>query len=352
MRKIIHVDMDAFYASVEELEHPEYKNKPLAVGSEGSRSVVATCNYVARKYGVKSAMSSIKAKRLCRNLIFVPPQFSLYKQYSQKIRNIFYRYTDLVEPLSLDEAFLDVTKNKKGYTSATFIAQEIQHVIKKETGLTASAGVSMNKFLAKVASDYQKPDGLTIIPPYKAEKFIESLPVEKFFGVGKVTQRKMKNLHIETGLDLKNCSLDFLNQHFGKNGTWYYHISRNIDNREISSHRERKSIGAERTFYNDLIAHDEMESKINKLSEEVFKRSLKNKKFGRTLTLKIKFNDFTQISRSITLEAKFSSLSDIQKSALNLLQKVTEDKPIRLLGVSVSGFENQEAQKQQLTLTF
>ncbi|MBN1252339.1 MAG: DNA polymerase IV [Bacteroidales bacterium] len=339
MRKIIHIDMDAFFASVEQRDNPEYKGKPIAVGGLSSRGVVAAASYEARKYGVYSAMPSKTAKKKCPFIIFVRPRFDVYKQVSKQIMEIFLEYTDLVEPLSLDEAFLDVTTHKKGKPSATLIAKEIKERIKNETGLTASAGVSTNKFLAKIASDYKKPDGLFLIKPEEAEKFVEELPIEKFFGVGKVTAQKMHKLNITLGKDLKKLSEYELIKKFGKQGAYFYNICRAIDNREVKPDRLRKSVGAENTFETDISNINEIESELINIAETLFKRIEKVKLYGKTITIKIKFSDFKIITRSKTVGFEINSFESLKNSSLDLLRNENlENTAIRLIGISVSNF--------------
>ncbi len=341
MRKIIHIDMDAFYASVEQRDRPELRGKPIAVGGgpEGRGGVVATCSYEARKFGVRSAMTSKKALQLCPSIIFVFPRFEVYKAVSQKIREIFHRYTDLIEPLSLDEAYLDVTEDKQGIGSAIDIAKQIKASIKEELHLTASAGISINKFVAKIASDMKKPDGLTFIGPSKITSFIEKLPVEKFFGVGKVTAEKMKKLGLFTGADLKRLTESEMVAHFGKPGKFYYQIVRGIDNRPVHPNRELKSVGAEDTFAHDLTTLDEMELELEKLATQVHKRLKRNNLQGRTVTLKIKYHDFKQITRSVSYAEPVSHWELIMSSAKKLLVATNPvQKRIRLLGISISNF--------------
>lgn len=340
-RKIIHIDMDAFYASVEQRDFPEYRGKPIVVGGkpEGRGGVVATASYEARKFGVRSAMPSKKALQLCPDAIFVYPRFAAYKAASQKIREIFHRYTDLIEPLSLDEAFLDVTENKKGITSAIEIAKQIKNAIKEELNLTASAGVSCSKFVSKIASDMNKPDGLTFISPEKIEEFMEKLPVEKFFGVGKVTADKMKGMGIHKGADLKKMTEEELIRSFGKPGRFYYKIVRGIDNREVQPHRESKSSGTEDTFTEDLTSIEEMNSELDKIAEIVVKRLQKYDLKGRTITLKIKYHNFQQITRNHSFNYLLNDFETIATTAKELLAKTdVENKKIRLLGISLSNF--------------
>ena len=340
-RKIIHIDMDAFYASVEQRDNPDYQGKPIAVGGSphGRGGVVATASYEARKFGVRSAMPSKKAVQLCPEVIFVRPRFAVYKEVSQKIREIFGRYTDLIEPLSLDEAYLDVTQDKQNIGSAIEIAKLIKQAIKDELQLTASAGVSINKFVAKIASDMNKPDGLTFIGPSNIESFMEKLAVEKFFGVGKVTAEKMKKMGLFTGADLKKLPEDEMIGHFGKAGRFYYQIARGIDDREVQPNRETKSVGAEDTFAYDLTEIDEMYAELDKLSQTVCNRLQHYQLKGRTITLKIKYNDFKQITRNYSVTKPVSDLQVISQAAKKLLLATEpEGKKIRLLGVTLSNF--------------
>ncbi|MCP4157791.1 MAG: DNA polymerase IV [bacterium] len=347
-RKIIHVDMDAFYASVEQRDNPQLKGKPVIVGGDPTkRGVVCTCSYEARKFGVRSAMAASTAYRLCPNGIFVRPRFDVYKQASNQIREIFHRYTDLVEPLSLDEAFLDVTENKKNIPYATDIAREILKAIQDETQLTASAGVSFNKFIAKVASDFNKPNGLTVITPRMAEVFIERLPIGKFFGVGKVTEKKMHAMGIKTGADLKKLKKEELTQRFGKAGSYYYNIVHGIDNRPVNPHRTRKSIGKETTLSIDIDDKEQMLEILEKLADGIEKIMKKTKTKGRTITLKVKYFDFKSITRSISLETPCNDASEIMKCMPDLLEKTEAgEKKIRLLGISVSNFESNDTEKK------
>lgn len=341
LRKIIHIDMDAFYASVEQRDNPEYRGKAIVVGGspEGRGGVVATASYEARKFGIRSAMPSKRALQLCPDVIFVRPRFDAYKESSRKIREIFSRYTDLIEPLSLDEAFLDVTVDKLQIGSAIEIAKQIKQSIKDELHLTASAGVSINKFVAKIASDLNKPDGLTFIGPSGIEAFMEQLPVEKFFGVGRVTADKMKRMGLHTGADLKKLTEADLRQHFGKVGGFYYKIVRGIDNREVQPHRETKSMGAEDTFAYDLTTVEEMNAELEKIALTVHNRLLKYELKGRTITLKIKYSDFKQITRNQSFSQPVNALDVILHTAQQLLLSTyPEDKKIRLLGISLSNF--------------
>ncbi len=344
MRKIIHIDMDAFYASVDQRDFPELRGKPLAVGgSPDGRGVVATASYEARKYGVKSAMSSRNALQLCPDLIFTYPRFEVYKEVSNHIRSIFRRYTDLIEPLSLDEAYLDVTDDKLGIGSAIEIAKEIKQAIQDELNLTASAGVSVNKFVAKIASDINKPNGLTFIGPSKIVSFLEQLPIHKFFGVGKVTAKKMNQMGIFTGKDLKRFSELEMVQHFGKSGRVFYRIVRGEDDRPVKPNRISKSIGVEDTFESDLHEYEDMVFEIKRIAEKLYKRLDKAEKFGKTVTVKIKFADFTQITRSKTTVFSLDSQALIESHALGLLDKVDmQDQRVRLLGVTISNFHDQD----------
>jgi DNA polymerase-4 len=353
-RKIIHVDMDAFYASVEQRDFPEYRDKPVVVGGSSDRGVVAAASYEARKFGIRSAMSSKIAREKCPGLIFIKPRFEVYKEVSGQIQSIFREYTDLVEPLSLDEAFLDVTMNKRNMPSATLIAKEIKKRILEETSLTASAGISVNKFLAKIASDERKPNGLFVILPGEVENFIACLPVKSFFGVGKVTARKMKNLGITTGFDLRQWPESELIRHFGKVGKFYYNISRGIDNRPVQPFRERKSLGSETTFEKDLTTRFQLVAELYLIEKEVYRRLDKQKFYGKTLTLKIKFNDFHQITRGKTIDRPITDFNTLHVNAKELLnQAPIDNRPVRLLGLSVSNtFEELNLDAVQLTLDF
>ena len=346
-RKIIHIDMDAFYASVEQRDFPELRGKAIAVGGSRDRGVVCTASYEARKFGVRSAMSSKKARQLCPDLIFTPVRFSAYREASAQIREIFLSYTDLVEPLSLDEAYLDVTENKKGMISATEIANQIRQDIFDKTQLTASAGISFNKFLAKTASDIQKPNGYTVIIPKHAQRFLDGLAIEKFHGIGKVTAQKMHHYGIKNGQHLRNQSQEFLAQNFGKSGLFYYNIVRGNDLRKVNPTRIRKSISAENTFSNDVSLLSEIELQINNVTEMLFERIEKANLLGLTITLKIKYNDFTIASKGITNSDPLKSCADYKKLALNLYQSLSEtQKPIRLIGLKLSNFVSDSDQKQ------
>jgi DNA polymerase-4 len=335
-RKIIHIDMDAFYASVEQRDDPELRDKPVAVGGSRERGVVAAASYEARRFGVRSAMPSVIAKRRCPELIFVRPRFDVYRSVSHQIRAILAEYTPLVEPLSLDEAYLDVTENK-AMTSATAIAEEIRARIRAETGLTASAGVSYNKFLAKMASDERKPDGLFVITPRMGPAYVEGLPVVKFHGIGPATSDKMERLGIRNGADLKSQTLPFLRQHFGKAGPYYYALARGIDERPVCPDRIRKSIGAETTFGADLFTLDEARAALEPLIGKVWSYCGESSMHGRTVTLKVKYADFQQVTRSRTVEAPVASRAAIEAIVSGLLEPhFPVSKGIRLLGVTLS----------------
>lgn len=348
IRKIIHIDMDAFYASVAQMDNPELKGKPIAVGGGGSRGVISAASYEARQFGVKSAMSGSLARKLCPELIFVRTDFERYSEISKKVRRIFFDYTDLVEPLSLDEAYLDVTENKKGNPSASLIAQEIRQRIFNEVGLTASAGISINKFIAKVASDYNKPNGQKTVNPEEVLQFLEDLDIRKFYGIGKVTAEKMYQKGIFTGKDLKRKSLDYLDEHFGKSGRSYYHIVRGIHNSEVKPNRIRKSLAAERTFSENLSSEVFMLEKLEHIAEEVAKRLSKSKIAGKTITLKIKYSDFTMQTRSRTLAYYISDKSLILETAKTLLYQEKMSNSVRLLGISLSNLNTERSKKSTL----
>ncbi|MEN0006473.1 MAG: DNA polymerase IV [Bacteroidota bacterium] len=341
-KKIIHIDMDAFYASVEQRDDAALQGKPVAVGGSSRRGVVASASYEARAFGVRSAMPSITAQRLCPGLIFVRSRFDVYRKVSRQIRAIFEEYTDLVEPLSLDEAYLDVTVVKKGPASATLIAEEIRQRIFEETQLTASAGVSFNKFLAKVASDINKPNGIKVISPEEADAFLEALPIEKFHGIGKVTAEKMRRLGIYKGKQLKEWSEIDLVKRFGKVGRHYYRIVRADDRREVNPNRIRKSIGAERTYSEDLVDVVAMKEKLSYLSGVVFQYMKKANNFGRTVTVKIKSADFKVITRSKTFASEVRDLEVLEKTTHSLLTgNLEEIDKVRLLGVAISNLEQE-----------
>lgn len=351
LRKIIHIDMDAFYASVEQLDHPKLKGKPLAVGGGETRGVVSAASYEARKFGVKSAMSGVLARRLCPELLFVRPRFERYHEISKKVRAIFYDYTDLVEPLSLDEAYLDVTENKKGNPSASLLAQEIRQRIFNEVGLTASAGISINKFIAKVASDYNKPNGQKTVTPEEVLAFLEALDIRKFYGIGKVTAEKMYQKGVFTGLDLKSKSLAFLEQNFGKSGRYYYYVVRGIHNSEVKPNRIRKSLAAERTFNENLSSEIFMLEKLEHIAEEVSKRLKNSNVAGKTVTLKIKYSDFTLHTRSKTLPYFISNKDILLETAKDLLYQEKLDNSVRLLGLSLSNLNTEKKTKKEAPKT-
>jgi DNA polymerase IV len=346
-RKIVHIDMDAFYASVEQRDNPELRGKPVAVGGSRERGVVAAASYEAREFGVHSAMPSVTAKRRCPELIFVRPRFDAYKAVSAQIREIFAEYTPLIEPLSLDEAYLDVTENLKGIGSATRIAEEIRARIRAETELTASAGVSYNKFLAKLASDHRKPDGLFVITPEMGPVFVESLPVRKFHGVGPATARKMTQLGITTGLDLRARSLAFLQQHFGKAGGYYFWAARGVDERPVRADRTRKSVGAENTFAADLFAYDAARDALQEIIDKVWGYCERSGIRGRTVTLKVKFANFRQITRSRTGQTQITTRSELEELGNALLEPVFPvTRGVRLLGVSLSSLAAAESERE------
>ncbi|MBV6645994.1 MAG: DNA polymerase IV [Cyclobacteriaceae bacterium] len=345
--------MDAFYASVEQRDNPTLRGKPVAVGGNAARGVVAAASYEARKFGVRSAMPSITAAKRCPDLVFVRPDFEKYKAVSNQIRSIFLEYTDLVEPLSLDEAYLDVTKARKGPQSATLIAHAIKDAIKKTTELTASAGISYNKFLAKIASDMDKPDGLFVILPEEADEFVAKLPIKKFFGIGAVTAEKMKHAGIFTGADLRKHSLEDLTLRYGKSGTYYYNIARGVDDRSVKPDRERKSISVENTFDTDLTTMSEVKTALLKLTQELFRRYEKYPDRGKTMTVKIKYADFRQITRSKTKSQDIVTIDQLQKLIEEVLsEQLVVEIGIRLLGVGISNFEKPEVTPAQLTIEF
>lgn len=334
--------MDAFYASVEQLDFPELRGKALAVGGSEERGVIAAASYEARKFGVRSAMSGVMAKKNCPHLIFVKPRFERYKEISRIIRSVFYEYTDLVEPLALDEAFLDVTENKIGCPSATLIAHEIRMKIFERTGLTASAGISVNKFLAKIASDYNKPNGQKTIEPHEIVEFLERLEIKKFFGIGKKTADRMYHLGIFTGLDLKGKTADFLTEHFGKSGKIYYDVVRGISNSPVRPNRTIKSVGTERTFDENLSSEVYIETRIDVLVEELSLRLKKQNLAGKTITLKIKYSDFVQQTRSTTVSYFVSDKEIIFDLAKALLYQEKLKDSVRLIGVSLSNLNTDE----------
>lgn len=346
IRKIIHVDMDAFYASVEQLDNPDLIGKPIAVGGSSKRGVVSAASYEARKFGVRSAMSGVIARRNCPELIFVKPRFERYGEISKKIRAIFYQYTDLVEPLSLDEAYLDVTQNKKGNPSATLIAREIREQIKTETGLNASAGISINKFIAKVASDINKPNGQKTVPPEEVIEFLEQLDIRKFYGVGKVTATKMYEMGIFTGLDLKHKSKDFLTQYFGKSGSYYYQVVRGIHQSEVKPDRTRKSLAAERTFSDNITSEVYMLERLEGIAEEIARRLKRSKIAGKTVTLKIKYSNFNTQTRSKTQQYYLADAPLILEVVKELLFQEKVKESVRLLGISISNLNNEKPSEE------
>jgi DNA polymerase-4 len=344
--------MDAFYASVEQRDNPELRGKPVAVGGSRERGVVAAASYEARKFGVRSAMPSITAKRQCPDLIFVKPRFDAYKAVSLQIREIFAEHTHLIEPLALDEAYLDVTENRKGIETATEIAMEIRARIRAETGLTASAGVSYNKFLAKLASDHRKPDGLFVITPKMGPTFVEGLPVGKFHGIGPATTAKMNGLGIETGLDLRAQSMEFLQEHFGKSGAFYYWIARGVDDRPVLADRARKSVGAENTFSVDLFTFEDARDALAPIIDKVWSYCESSGTRGRTVTLKIKYADFRQITRSHSVRVVIDERVALEEISMELLRaQFPVTKRIRLLGISLSALSSAgEVAAEQLPL--
>jgi len=345
IRKIIHIDMDAFYASVEQRDRPELKGKPVIVGGDPqSRGVVAACSYEAREFGIHSAMASSTAYKLCSDAVFIRPRFDAYRAVSTDIRKIFCEYTDLVEPLSLDEAFLDVTENYKGMTSATLIAKEIKRKIYCKTGkLTASAGVSFNKFIAKVASDMNKPDGITVITPDMADEFIDRLPIRKFFGVGKVTEEKMLSFGIKTGADLKKFKKEKLIELLGKSGSYFFNIAHGNDDRPVEPNRIRKSFGKETTLLEDIDDTNQMLEILENIAVRLENSLIKREAKGHTITLKTKYFDFQSITRSVTIDEPADSASVIMKYVRPLLSKTEAgEKKVRLLGISISNFDDQE----------
>jgi len=350
-RKIIHIDMDAFYASVEQRDNPELRGKPVAVGGSRERGVVAAASYEARKFGVRSAMPSVTAKRQCPDLIFVKPRFEVYKAVSQQIREIFAEHTPIIEPLSLDEAYLDVTENLQRIPIATEIALDIRRRIKAETGLTASAGISYNKFLAKLASDHNKPNGQFLITPRMGPSFVETLPVGRFHGVGPATSARMNGLGIFTGIDLRNQTLAFLQENFGKVGSYYYAVSRGVDDREVRADRIRKSVGAETTFSVDLTEFDDLAAELEPLIDKVWRHCKDTGGRGRTVTLKVKFADFEIMTRSRSVATPVSNREDLKHLSVALLRnEVPLPKPVRLLGVSLSCLQNEVEAEPQLGL--
>src|SRR5215204_4511532 len=352
LRKMLHIDMDAFYASLEQRDNPDLRGKPVAVGGARERGVVAAASYEARRFGIHSAMASVTAKRRCPELLFVKPRFDVYKEVSLQIRGIFASYTHLIEPLSLDEAYLDVTGNLHGIPFATQVAQEIRAKIRADTGLTASAGVSYNKFLAKLASDQRKPDGMFVITPEMGPSFVEALPVGKFHGIGPATAAKMSRLGIHTGADLKAQSRAFLEERFGKAGAYYHSISRGIDNRPVRPDRVRKSVGAENTFERDLWTLEDMSAELVPMVEKVWRYCEQAEIRGRTVTLKVKFQDFEQITRSRSFASAVEYRVSLEKAALDLLSALFPlRKGVRLLGVTLSGLDTEEKPERRAQLS-
>ena len=350
-RKIIHIDMDAFYASVEQRDNPELRGKPVAVGGSAERGVVAAASYEARKFGVHSAMPSITAKRQCPDLIVVKPRFEVYKTISRQIRDIFAEHTPIIEPLSLDEAYLDVTENLQGIPLARDVALRIREKIKADTDLNASAGISYNKFLAKLASDHRKPNGQYVISPEMGPAFVEKLPVGKFHGIGPATSAKMNGLGIFTGVDMRNQTLEFMNANFGKAGAYYYWISRGVDERPVRSNRIRKSVGAENTFSSDLQELDPLVSELEPLIDKVWRHCEATGSRGRTVTLKVKFADFEMITRSRSVPSPIANRDDLARLSIGLLENTLPlPKAVRLLGVSLSSLQGEDDIEPQLDL--
>lgn len=355
IRKIIHIDMDAFYASVEQRDHPEYRGKPVIVGgSPEGRGVVAAASYEVRKYGVHSAMPAARAVRLCPQAIFVKPRFEVYREVSEQIREIFYSVTDLVEPLSLDEAYLDVTENHLELPSATLIARQIRKRIRQTTGLTASAGVAYNKFLAKVASDLNKPDGMAVITPDKAEAFLEQLDIRSFHGIGEATEARMQAMGIATGKDLKAWSEVELVEKFGKVGRHYYRIVRGVDRRQVKAHRIRKSIGKERTFSEDIDDLGWIASFMEELAEKISASMQKKNILGKTVTIKVRYDDFETITRSTSYSYHLNSAREIAASAKLLLEETeVGQRKVRLLGITLSNLNlDERGHFKQLEIPF
>jgi DNA polymerase-4 len=343
LRKIIHIDMDAFYASVEERDEPSLRGLPLAVGGSRERGVVMAASYAARKFGVRSAMPSATARRLCPDLLFVKPRFEVYRAVSEEIRAVFARHTPVIEPVALDEAYLDVTKNLLGLPTATAVAKAIRAEILERTGLVASAGVSYNKFLAKVASDYRKPDALFVITPSMGLDFVAALPIGRFHGVGPVTEAKMKRLGIETGADLRAWDLDRLRETFGSAGVYYHAVARGFDQRPVRAHRVRKSIGAETTFSDDTAAFDVLAGRLAPLFDKVWGGADARGMRARTVTLKLKFSDFAQVTRAKSLAAPVADRSALERIGLELLSGLFPlRRSARLIGIALSGFEQGE----------
>ncbi|EPR18916.1 DNA polymerase IV [Sphingobium indicum IP26] len=345
-RKIIHIDMDAFYASVEQRDDPSLRGKALAVGGGGPRGVVATASYEARKYGIRSAMPGARARRLCPDLLFVRPRFDVYRAVSAQVREIFSRFTDIIQPLSLDEAYLDVTRNKPGIPSATRIAEEIRRLIREETGLTASAGVSYNKLIAKLASDQNKPDGICVVRPEEGAAFIAKMPVRRIHGVGPVTAKRMQALGIETGADLRARDLPFLQHHFGSAALFYYRASRGEDDRPVHERQERKSVSVEDTFFDDLTAEDALIAELDRIAENLWGRIEKSGAYGRTVVLKVKFADFRIITRSRSFAAPLRSPDLLAETGRALLRaQLPLRMGARLLGLGVHNLDHEEPEQ-------
>lgn len=352
-RKIIHIDMDAFYASVEQRDNPELRGKPIAVGGGGPRGVVATASYEARVFGIKSAMPGARARRLCPDLIFVKPRFDAYRAVSAQVREIFSRFTDIIQPLSLDEAYLDVTSDKLGLASATIIAEEIRRMIREETGLTASAGVSYNKLIAKLASDQNKPDGICVVRPGGGADFMATMPVRRIHGVGPVTAQRMHALGIETGADLRSRDLAFLQQHFGSAAPFYYRAARGEDDRPVHERQERKSVSVEDTFFEDLITQDMLVAQIDRIAQSLWGRIEKSGAYGRTVVLKIKFADFRIITRSKSMAAPVRSPELLAETARALLlAQLPLRMGARLLGLGVHNLDQIDGREAAQQLNF
>ncbi len=351
LRKIIHIDMDAFYASIEQRDHPAYRGKPVIVGgAPHARGVVATCSYEARKYGIHSAMPSQTAYRLCPQAVFLKPRMEVYRQVSREILAIFRSYTDLIEPLSLDEAYLDVTRDSRGITSGTLIARAIREEIFRTTGLTASAGVSYNKFIAKIASDYDKPDGMTVITPEQAQTFLDAVPVRKFFGVGKVTEERLRQLGVRTGEDLRRLGVEELANVFSDRGRAFYNLVRGIDPRPVEPERVRRSIGKETTFQVDMDDTAKMARILEDLAQSV-EQNLKQRALrGRVVVLKVKFSNFRQITRRMTTAAPVQTAAEMDVYLHRLLEQVDLQAKVRLLGVTVQDLQDETMGSVQLTL--
>ena len=354
MRKIIHIDMDAFFASIEQRDRPELRGRPVIVGGAAAeRGVVSTCSYEARAFGVHSAMPTARAMRLCPQAVLLPCDFRRYRDVAETIRAIFHEYTDLVEPVSIDEAYLDVTENRLGIASATEIARRIQREILNRTGLTASAGVAANKFLAKVASDFRKPAGLTVIPPDEAEAFLDRLPIEKFYGIGRVTAARMRRLGATDGASLRRLPLETLTRHFGRVGRFYYDIVRGVDERPVEVSDERKSVGRERTFASDIRGGARLRREIRELAFLTAASLQRHRLAGRTVTLKVRYDDFRTVTRSQSVEKPVTRGGDIARAALSLLGRTeAETRPVRLLGVTVSRFPAESGEDSAIQLEF